>query len=252
MKKSLVAAASVALILTGTTQAGGNHGHSSWSYGGETGPEAWADLKSEYSACKGSQQSPIDIVPKQALESDLSKIKFNWSDSTLQVKNNGHTIQANYDEGSSIKVNGDKFDLLQFHFHAPSEHALNGKLYDMEAHFVHKADNGELAVVGVFFKEGKENKALAPIWENMPHQIETKSIAGIKINGEDLLPRDTKEYFHYMGSLTTPPCSEVVNWYVLAEPIEASKEQIEAFSKVIHANNRPVQPLNRRFVLAND
>ncbi len=252
MKKHLIAAASAALVLAGAAHASGDHHHASWSYGGETGPEAWGKLKSEYSACTGNQQSPINIVAKQALESDMTKIKFDWSDTALQVKNNGHTIQANYDEGSSIKVNGDKFDLLQFHFHSPSEHALNGELYDMEAHFVHKADNGELAVVGVFFKEGKENKALAPIWNNMPQHVETKDVAGIKINGEDLLPKDTKEYFHYMGSLTTPPCSEVVNWYVLAEPIEASKEQIEAFSEVIHANNRPVQPLNRRFVLAND
>ncbi len=252
MKKCLIAAASAALVLAGVAHAGDGHGHASWSYGGATGPDNWAALKSEYSACKGSQQSPIDIVPEKALESDLGKIKFNWSSSALQIKNNGHTIQANYDDGSSIEVNGKKFDLLQFHFHAPSEHALNGKLYDMEAHFVHKADNGELAVVGVFFEEGKENPALKPIFDNMPHSIGTKDVSNITINAKKLLPSNTKEYFHYMGSLTTPPCSEVVNWYVLAKPIEASKDQIEAFAHLIHENNRPVQPLNRRFVLVND
>ncbi len=251
MKKRLIAAASAALIMAGSAHAGSGH-HASWGYTGDTGPDAWGDLKPEYAACKGSQQSPIDIVVNDTVDADLSKIAVHWGPSGLEIKNNGHTIQANYDEGSYIIVNGKKFDLLQFHFHAPSEHALNGKLYDMEAHFVHKSDDGELAVVGVFFEAGEENAALKPIWQNMPHHVGTKSVSGIKIDGNDLIPSNTKEYFHYMGSLTTPPCSEVVNWYVLAEPLQASKKQIQAFSDLIKANNRPVQPLNRRFVLAND
>ncbi len=253
MKKTITAvAATTALMLAGLVAAGNEHSHSAWGYGGSHGPDSWGDLKPEYSACKGNQQSPIDIRTKSVLEADLTNIKFRWSASTLNILNNGHTIQANYDRGSSIKVNGDRFDLQQYHFHAPSEHALNGRLYDMEAHFVHKATNGELAVVGVFFKEGKENTALKPVWNNMPTAGKTNKIANTKIKASDLLPRDAKAYFHYMGSLTTPPCSEVVNWYILAEPIEASKAQIKTFSKMIHANNRPIQPLNRRFVLAND
>lgn len=253
MKKTITAVATTAtLALMGPVAAGGTHDHNAWGYGGPHGPGSWGSLMPEYSACKGRQQSPIDIRTKSAIESDLGKIKFNWRESGLNVLNNGHTIQVNYDRGSTIKVNSGKFNLQQLHFHAPSEHALNGKRYDMEAHFVHKAANGEQTIVGVFFKEGKKNPALSPVWDNMPAAGKTNKVPGIKIKASDLLPSDTKAYFHYMGSLTTPPCSEVVNWYILAEPIEMSKAQIKAFSKMIPANNRPVQRLNRRFVLVND
>ncbi len=242
-----IAAASIALLITGSAQAGG----ASWSYDGQrgVGPDQWGNINA---ACEGAQQSPIDIITKDTVEADLTKIKFRWGDSALQIKNNGHTIQANYDTGSTISVNGDDFDLLQLHFHAPSEHALNGKLYDMEAHFVHQAANGSLAVIGVFFEEGKENKALVPIWSNTPEHVETKDIASIIIDAGDLLPRNTKDYFHYQGSLTTPPCSEIVSWYVLEKPIEVSPEQIRHFSHLIQANNRPLQAINRRFVLKRD
>ena len=176
----------------------------------------------------------------------------NWKDSALNIKNNGHTIQANYDGGSSIEVNGGKFNLLQYHFHAPSEHALNGKLYDMEVHFVHKAADGALAVIGVFFKEGAENKALKTVWGNMPTTEGEKKVAGVTISAKDLLPTNTSKYYHYMGSLTTPPCNEVVNWYVLENPIEASKAQVKTLADLFTINNRPVQPLNRRFVLTSE
>lgn len=256
---TLITAASAALVLAGPVMAGAEgsegHGHGHeihWGYGGEGGPENWGELKSEYGACKGNQQSPINIQTQQALGAKLTKIKFDWKDSALNIKNNGHTIQANYDGGSSIEVNGHKFDLLQYHFHTPSEHALNGKLYDMEVHFVHKAANGDLAVVGVFFKDGAENKALKTVWDNMPSAEGEKKVAGVTINAKDLLPANTSKYYHYMGSLTTPPCTEVVNWYVLENPIEASKTQIQALADLFKANNRPVQPLNRRFVLTTE
>ncbi len=259
MKKMLfiIIAASAAVTLAGSAMAGAegsenkNHGHElHWSYGGAGGPEHWGDLKSEFAACKGTQQSPINIQTQEARGAKLTKIKFDWKDSALNIKNNGHTIQANYDGGSSIEVNGGKFDLLQYHFHAPSEHALNGKLYDMEVHFVHKAADGALAVIGVFFKEGAENKALATVWSNMPTSEGEKKVAGVTISANDLLPANPSKYYHYMGSLTTPPCNEVVNWYVLKNPIEASKAQVKALADLFTVNNRPVQPLNRRFVLA--
>jgi len=239
-----IAAASIAILLVNSAHAGG----AAWSYDGQRGaaPDQWGSISA---ACQGAQQSPVNIITNDAINADLTKIKFNWRTSALQINNNGLTVQANYNAGSSISVNGSDFELLQFHFHAPSEHAVNGKLYDMEAHFVHKAANGSLAIIAVFIDEGKENKALAPIWNNMPEQIETKDIVAVNIDGDDLLPRNTKEYFHYRGSVTTPPCSETVSWYVLQKPIEASPEQIQQFSQLIRANNRPLQALNRRFVL---
>lgn len=262
MKKALfvVTAASTALVLAGSAMAGSEdsknqkgHGHElHWSYGGAGGPDQWGNLKSEFSACKGTQQSPINIQTQEALGATLTKIKFDWKDSALNIKNNGHTIQANYDGGSSIEVNGGKFNLLQYHFHTPSEHALNGKLYDMEVHFVHKAADGALAVVGVFFKEGAENKALSTVWNNMPTTEGEKKVSGVTISAQDLLPANTSKYYHYMGSLTTPPCNEVVNWYVLENPIEASKAQVKALADLFTVNNRPVQPLNRRFVLTSE
>lgn len=261
MKKALfvITAATAALALAGPVVAGteGSEKHGQghaphWSYGGAGGPEHWGDLKSEFAACKGTQQSPINIQTQEALGAKLTKIKFDWKDSALNIKNNGHTIQANYDKGSSIEVNGDKFDLLQYHFHAPSEHALNGKLYDMEVHFVHKAANGALAVIGVFFKEGAENTALKTVWGNMPTSEGEKKVAGVTISAKDLLPANTSKYYHYMGSLTTPPCNEVVNWYVLESPIEASKAQVKTLADLFTINNRPVQPLNRRFVLTSE
>ena len=167
----------------------------------------------------------------------------------LRVLNNGHTIQVNYDPGSYVVLDGRRFDLGQFHFHTPSEHSVEGKRYPMEAHLVHVGEDGELAVLGVLFEEGTENLALRGPWAMMPEREGPEvHLAEITLNARDLLPDETT-YFRYMGSLTTPPCSEGVNWHVFTQPVEASQSQIAQFVDVIGANARPIQAQNSRLVL---
>lgn len=232
-----------------TAQAGSKEHHHGphWGYEGEHGPEHWGGMSKDFEACShGKQQSPIDI--SLAVEEDLGDITFNYKPGKLNILNNGHTIQANYDEGSSITLNGAEYSLLQFHFHGPSEHTVGGKSFDIEAHFVHKNKDGKLAVVGVLIEEGKENAAYAPVSKNLPKKAgKVETIKGASINAQELLPQG-KTYYTYPGSLTTPPCSEAVTWLVLKEPIQMSKAQIDALKKVMGKNNRPVQPLHEREV----
>jgi len=167
----------------------------------------------------------------------------------LTIVHNGHTIQVNTPPGSKLEINGATYELLQFHFHHPSEHLLSGKAFDMELHFVHKAANGALAVVGVFIQPGPVNAGLAPIWAAMPtSETSAKSVAGVTIDPSALLPK-ARGYFRYMGSLTTPPCSEGLTWTVFRSPIQASPEQIRQFAALFPLNARPVQSINRRFLL---
>ena len=249
-KRNALIAATALFAFTAPALAADDHG-AHWTYGGSAGPGNWGKLKPEYSTCgAGVQQSPVDIAVSHSIDADLSEIEFFYRPTNLNVLNNGHTIQANYGEGSTITVNGDNYELLQFHFHTPSEHTLNGEAYDMEVHLVHKNAEGKLAVVGIFMEEGSANNALEPVWQNMPAKADiTNKVASIKINGADLLPNDSSEYFHYKGSLTTPPCTESVSWYVLKTPTQVSAEQIEAFASLVQENARPTQPLHRRFVL---
>jgi carbonic anhydrase len=219
-----------------------------WGYEGEGAPEHWADLDPDYAVCgTGVEQSPIDIA--NATTEDLADIVFNYSDTTLNILNNGHTIQVNYDEGSSIEVKGTTYDLLQFHFHTPSEHEIDGQPAAGEMHLVHQSDDGSYAVIGVMIQDGTENLAFAPVWDNLPAgAAEVQTISGVSVNAADLLP-DTLIYYNYSGSFTTPPCTEGVNWLVLTTPIEMSDEQIAAFSSIIGDNNRPVQPLGDRSIV---
>lgn len=230
--------------MSGAVIAKDDHGHS-WGYEGKVSAEHWGDLKPEYATCKlGKNQSPIDI--KNATPADLDGIKFDYKKSPLKMIDNGHTIQANYAAGSSITVNGKQFNLVQVHFHQPSEEKLDGKAFPMNAHLVHKSADGKLAVIGVFLKEGKENALLKTLWKNIP-KAQGKEVAAknVSINLFDLLPKD-KRYYSYTGSLTTPPCSEEVTWMVMKTPVELSKAQIATFGKHYNNNARPVQPLNDR------
>ncbi|MCB8967385.1 MAG: carbonic anhydrase family protein [Ardenticatenaceae bacterium] len=215
-----------------------------WSYEGEGGPDHWAELDNAYEACgAGLEQSPIDLTGSSA--ADLVNITFNYAESDVNILNNGHTIQVNYDEGSSIEIEGHTYNLVQFHFHAPSEHAIDGSLYPIEMHLVHADANGNLAVVGVFVTQGAENTAFTAVWDNLPAE-ETDAVAtGMMVNAAELLPAD-QLFYRYNGSLTTPPCSEGVLWSVMAAPIEMSAEQIAAFTTIFDGNNRPLQPLNDR------
>ncbi|MDH4229124.1 MAG: carbonic anhydrase family protein [Nitrospirota bacterium] len=221
---------------------GGDH-KPHWGYIGEAGPANWGDLSGDYHACKaGQSQSPIDIG--NAPHQDAKPLAISYKPTRMRVVNNGHTIQANYDAGSTLTLDGKQFNLLQFHFHSPSEHTREKSAFPMEVHLVHKAEDGTLAVVGVFIKQGKENPFLAAIWKNMPTEVDHEQGEG-NLNVADFLPSN-KAFWNYSGSLTTPPCSEGVNWFVMDQPVEASEAQIKKFLGLVHENARPVQPLHDR------
>ncbi len=246
MRKILMGVMGFSLLATTSAFASGGTAH--WGYSGEGAPEHWGDLSPEFAACKsGKNQSPIDITG--LIESELAPIAFSYGDSKVDVVNNGHTIKASYDPGSSITVDGQTFNLLQVHFHSPSENTINGKSFPLEAHFVHADANSNLAVIGVMYEEGKENPALVPIWAAMPEKSgETLKGEG-QISAMAMMPAN-KDYYRFNGSLTTPPCSEGVRWMVIKESASVSADQVKQFyNRFHHDTNRPVQPINARPVL---
>ncbi|MFA7248482.1 MAG: carbonic anhydrase family protein [Dehalococcoidia bacterium] len=217
-----------------------------WGYEGEAGPENWAELAPENAVCRaGSSQSPIDFTGTQIGAGGRTNIK--WQPAVLSVQNNGHTIQADVTNGGAIDIDGVAFTLVQFHFHAPSEHTVQGKRFAMETHFVHKNAKGEVAVIGVLHETGLANDALAPILAALPANAEEKKqFANFDV--ASVLPRDRSMY-RYTGSLTTPPCTEGVRWQVIQAPTSVAEAQVKAFNTVIKPNARPVQPLKARDVL---
>ena len=216
------------------------------------GPSYWGTLADEWKTCSlGQEQSPVDITYSRE-SSALGPIKFNWGTTPLKIKNNGHTLQVNYAPGSSIRVNGVNYQLLQFHFHAPSEHTIGRKAAEMEAHFVHVSDQGVLAVIGILMRGGSENRVLKKILHYAPGEGVEVTVAGESINGNELLPKD-RDYYNYAGSLTTPPCSEGVRWHVLKDSVSVGTGQASEFEHLFHGSTaRPVQPLNNRRILRND
>ncbi len=217
-----------------------------WSYEGEEGPEHWGELSEEFTTCvDGSAQSPIDLAG--ATEEDIADIGFAYSESPLSIFNNGHTIEIEYEEGSSITLEGTTYNVVQFHFHAGSEHLVDGEQYPLEMHIVHSTGDGALAVVGLLTEVGAENEALAPVFDNIPTEVtdEAEPVDGAAVDLADVLP-DAQTYFRYDGSLTTPPCTEGVSWQVLDTPIEVSRAQLDAFTAVVDGNSRPAQPLGDR------
>ncbi|KIZ37486.1 MULTISPECIES: carbonic anhydrase [Rhodopseudomonas] len=222
-----------------------------WGYDGEGGPAKWGELDAANQVCSvGSQQSPIDIGA--TVQANLFPIEINWADKADTIVNNGHTIQLNFAEGSStLKLGAVKFALLQLHFHHPSEHMIDGKNFPMEAHFVHRSPSGGLGVLGVLFEAGKANATLHKIVATMPDHAGPAVKADAAINPNALLP-EKLSYFRYEGSLTTPPCSEIVDWMVLTHPVAVAKEDIAAFAKLYPMNARPAQKDNRRFVLQSN
>lgn len=223
-----------------------------WDYGDENGPEVWAELSPDFAACgEGEAQSPINLA--DATETSLIPIEFAYEEVPMAIFNNGHTIEVEYEEGSTLIYNEKEYDVLQFHFHQPSEHTIDGETFPMELHIVHINEAGGLAVVGVMLTEGvDDNEAYSTIFGNLPvEKGEPNEETDIMINVADLLPADTDTYFTYEGSLTTPPCTEIVRWLVLAEPVALSAEQIAAFGEIYSNNARPVQPLNTRDLFTN-
>ena len=222
-----------------------------WGYDGEVSPEHWGDISKEFVTCKvGKHQSPINITATKKLHSqDLS---YHYSLTEDEVVNNGHTIQVNVNSDDDfLTYKGTKYYLKQFHFHAPSENQIHGKSFPFEVHFVHADKKGNLLVLAVMANEGKENKELAKAWgiisndENKPEKVHASGAFNI----DKFLPKN-KQYYHFEGSLTTPPCTEGVTWIILKEPVEIAKSQLDKFTTLLktHHNNRPIQPINDREV----
>ena len=249
---ALTSASSVfGLGATSLKKAVASESGSSWGYVGAGSPENWGELSSTYSACRaGLQQSPVDL--HDAISSNLKNIEINYQPIPLSILNNGKNVQINVANGSSIKLDEEEFKLLQFHFHDPSEHTVKSRHYPMELHLVHANAKGELAVLAVFLEEGDENMSLKPVWDAMPAQkMEAQTISGAQVDISKLLPSD-RSMFRYFGSLTTPPCSELVKWVVFKEPIQVSANQVAQFKKIFPLNARPIQPLERRFILQSN
>jgi len=198
-----------------------------WAYGGTVNPTQWGQLNRDFALCElGKSQSPINI--KNPVVSTPTNINFDYKPTPLVVVNNGHTIQMNYEQGSSVNVNGE-----------------NSKASALELHLVHRNDAGKLAVVGVLLTEGNANSVIEEVWQNIPETGNTNTVSDRLINAVNLLPR-SKAYYSYVGSLTTPPCSEGVKWNLLVEPMTVSEEQIATFAKIYQVDARPVQPTNGR------
>ena len=220
-----------------------------WSYQGATGPSRWGDIDAASKVCSaGSQQSPIDIAT--SIKAQLPPPQFAWAKNADTIVNNGHTIQLNFEQGSTLMVGKDAYALLQFHFHHPSEHLIGGKSFPMEMHFVHRNFAGNLAVVGVLMTAGGINSAFSKIVATMPAKEGAPVNAAAGIDPNRLLPA-LRGYYRYSGSLTPPPCSEVVDWLLLREPIKVAKADIDTFAKLYPMNARPAQKDNRRFVLSS-
>jgi len=236
---------SAVLMLSSFAFAGGK---AHWGYSGHEGPEHWGELSADYKMCsEGKNQSPIDLAG--FIEAELSPLEIKYKAGATEIVNNGHAIQVNYEGGNTLTVDGHEFELKQFHFHAPSENHIDGKSYDMEAHYVHADKDGNLAVIALMMEEGAANGLIGKLWEKMPEKAGDKNTLEGGLDASALLP-GKRDYYRFNGSLTTPPCTEGVWWLVMKEPVTVSKEQIEKFAHTMHhPNNRPVQPVNARPVL---
>jgi len=241
VKIRMVVVTALTLIVSPAWSAEWNYDLSDDQYG----PYAWGTIDGFETCGNGTQQSPIDLDATD--DKGSTNLVFDYEKTDLSVLNNGHTIQVNVSNKSTLDVGKRSYRLLQFHFHTPSEHAVKGYQYPMEAHFVHIDDNGVLAVVGVFIKEGSHNDDLQLILDNVPHSV-GENVTEDSIKPQDLISSKLG-YLRYKGSLTTPPCSEGVRWHVLEDEIEASHEQIEEFEVLLHHGNaRPLQDLNGRSI----
>ncbi len=219
-----------------------------WDYTGDCGPTHWGELCSEFRLCAiGKNQSPINL--SGFVKADLAPLQLAYQCCGFEIVNNGHTVQVNALPGSTLTVEGHTFELKQYHFHTPSENLINGQSFPMESHFVHADDDGNLAVVAVMYVADKENVDLAQAWVKMPKKEGEKSSCSDMIPVEGLLPKN-RSYYRFNGSLTTPPCTEGVCWFVMKEAVSVSQAQIDHFAQVMGCpNNRPVQPVNARSVL---
>nr|CBA31718.1 Carbonic anhydrase [Curvibacter putative symbiont of Hydra magnipapillata] len=236
------------MAAVGASAADAHGGDVHWAYEGENGPQAWGKLKPDFNLCAiGKRQSPINIEDGSTLQGPAEPVQFNYTPSNGTVVNNGHTIQVDVQGDNSITVRGSRYRLLQFHFHTPSEESVNYKRFAMVAHLVHKNDEGQLAVVAVLLDPGAApNPLIDKVWTYMPLDAGDRvRMPRELLNMNELLPSDQR-YYQFMGSLTTPPCSEGVLWMVLKQPMTISRNQLRLFTQLYPLNARPVQPLNGR------
>lgn len=221
-----------------------------WGYGTANGPSKWSTLSEKFIKCdEGNIQSPINIDTEMTKEMDLKELDFDYKSSpALRMINTGHTIKIDHNEPSVLRYSdgSGEFNLFQFHFHSPSEHTIDEARYDMEIHFIHRNRAGNIAIVALFIEEGEYNPEFDLMWDFLPTEVGDEDIFR-SYNPVNLLP-ESKEYYKYTGSITTPPCIENVTWFILKEPIEMSPKQIEAFRDIFDHNIRPLQPLNNRTV----
>lgn len=217
-----------------------------WSYEGDGGPANWAKLDAPNSLCEsGLRQSPIDI--RDSIRVNLDAIELNYKPQSFSVIDNGHTIQVNLSGGNYLNVSGKTYELVQFHFHRPSEERINGRNAEMVMHLVHKDRDGKLAVLALLIVAGQPNAIVQSVWNNLPLEKNEAAQAIVKIDVAQLLPKN-RDYYTYMGSLTTPPCSEGVLWMVMKEMVELSEEQISIFARLYPMNARPIQKPNGRLI----
>jgi carbonic anhydrase len=222
------------------------HAKPHWGYNGAQGPAAWGALSPEWAACEaGKAQSPIDIEPKAG---QASPITFNYRPTPATLVDNGHTLQVNVAPGSTIVIDGNSFQLVQFHVHTPSEHTIAGEHYPMELHLVHRDGAGKLAVVGIMYDAGAESKALEPVWSKWPKRTGVEDKLRKPFDPNRLLP-ETRTAYRYNGSLTTPPCSEGVTWNVLRRTMTDSKSHLDLLRLHYPNNARPVLPRGDRQIL---
>ncbi|MFM2346105.1 MAG: hypothetical protein RL654_858 [Pseudomonadota bacterium] len=248
MSKAAVPAAALGAVAVAHAAAGHGSGHAAphWSYGGDGGPAEWGKLQSEFSMCgNGKRQSPIDI--RGGVKVDLEPIRFDYRPTGFNVVDNGHTVQANLGGGNTIEVGGRRYELVQFHFHRPSEERINGRQFEMVAHLVHKDPEGRLAVVAVLMDQGKQHPMVQLVWNSLPLEKKEEMMSPAPIDMNLMLPED-RRYYTYMGSLTTPPCSEGVLWLVLKQPAQLSTEQLAVFARLYPMNARPIQQASGRMI----
>ncbi|MGD0446280.1 MAG: carbonic anhydrase family protein [Edaphobacter sp.] len=247
----------LAIILTVSILAGQATTHSQqaehpehhWSYSGKDGPKQWAHLEPDFFECSaGQHQSPINIHTHNAVTSGLPRLEFHYKPSPLTITDNGHTIEVDYAPGSALTIGGRSYELKQFHFHHPSEEHIDGKHFDVVAHLVHRDSGGNTVVVAVLLKAGSSNPLLETLWHNLPPEKEKPHVVpGVSIDLNQLLPASLG-YYTFPGSLTTPPCTEIVTWYVLKSPESISSEQVATFATIYPSDARPIQPLHHRQV----
>ena len=227
--------------------AAGSGGHGpAWAYSGPLGPQAWPTLHPSFSLCgSGQRQSPIDI--RDGLPLDLEPVDFDYRPGFFSVTDNGHTVNVQVGAGNAIEVGARRYELTGFHFHIPGEERVDGRSFAMSIHLVHRDAQGRLAVVGLVAEEGPEHPAVQTVWNHLPLERGEFVAASMEFNPAALLPQ-RRGYFTYMGSLTTPPCTEGVLWIVMQQPIQVSPQQLAIFARLHPMNARPVQPLNDRVI----